>query len=87
MKILADLAKLIGMLLAVFLLIPLLLTVLAYVGYFYGIILSWLAGGILAGSGFVIDSYHIPNVLAWGFVGIGAVTLFLVMFAGDSDVE
>lgn len=87
MSVVADLFKIIGLILVVIALLPILLTILAYFGYFYGIILSWMAGGVLSGSGFFIDSHEIPKVIAWGFVGFGVFGMLVGMFAGSGEEE
>ena len=70
-----DVAKVvgatIGMVLAVVFLTPLFLAAVAYVGYFYGIIVMWLAGGVLTGV-FGLTEGDIPVVLAWTFV-VGSI--------------
>ena len=70
-----DVAKVVGatvgMVLAVVFLTPLFLAAAAYVGYFYGIIVMWLAGGVLTGV-FGLSEGDIPTVLAWTFV-VGSV--------------
>ena len=70
-----DVAKVvgatIGMVLLVIFLTPLFLAAAAYVGYFYGIIVMWLAGGVLTGV-LGLSEGDIPTVLAWTFV-VGSI--------------
>ena len=61
----------IGAVLAVVFLTPLFLAAAAYVGYFYGIIVMWLAGGVLTGV-LGLTEGDIPVVLAWTFV-VGSI--------------
>lgn len=61
------LGVMIGLGMAVVILTPVLLAVLAYIGYFCGIILMWLAGGVLA-DGLSLSEGGIPALLAWLFV-------------------
>jgi hypothetical protein len=84
MKILVDLAKIIGLLIVIVAMVPVLMTAAAYIGYFYGIILSWLAGGILSGW-FGIESQIIPKVIAW--VSVVAVILNVTGVFGGRDDE
>lgn len=67
MNILADILKIIGLIALIVMLVPLLIVAAAYVGYFYGILVTWMAGGILSGV-FGINSEDIPKVFAWLFV-------------------
>lgn len=67
MSIVVDLLKIIGLVILVIALVPLALAAAGYVGYFFGILLSWMAGGMLADT-FGIDRKLIPNIIAWLFV-------------------
>ncbi|SET42586.1 hypothetical protein SAMN05216389_11128 [Oceanobacillus limi] len=72
MDVLNDIAKIIGMVLLVVFLVPLVLTALAYIGYFFGLIIAFLAGGVLTGVFPITSATTIPYVIAWLFV-IGGV--------------
>ena len=64
------------------LLLPLVLAVAAYVGWFYGIILSWLAGGILADT-FGIERSVIPGIIAWIFVSAMILRTWITAKRGE----
>lgn len=84
MKIVKDMALIVVMVLVVILLVPAALALSAYIGYFFGIILAWLASYVLATSGVTFEL--IPTITAWLFVasaiiGYGGKTVK----AGDDE--
>lgn len=63
--------NILGVIIAVIILLPLVLAASAYIGYFIGILVMWLAGGVLTDL-LGINANDIPAVMAWLFV-IGAI--------------
>lgn len=83
MKFVIDLLKVIGLVIVVLFAVPALLTVIAYVGYFFGIILAWLASYVLVGGGISFET--IPVVIAWLFVAGSIISLGSTAKSGDSE--
>ncbi|HAM79628.1 hypothetical protein [Ornithinibacillus bavariensis] len=67
MNVFIDALKLTGYAMLVVFLVPIIITIAAYVGYFFGLIVSVFAGGILTGV-LPITTGAIPHITAWLFV-------------------
>lgn len=65
-NVLVELLKIIGLVLLIVFLVPLIIAAVAYVGYFFGLIVAFLASGVLSTTG--ITENNIPVVIAWLFV-------------------
>lgn len=63
--------------------VPAVIAVSAYIGYFFGIIVMWLAHGILTDIG--IAERTIPSVMAWLFV-LGSI-ISTINLATRSDEQ
>lgn len=83
MNVLIDAIKIIAMVVAVLLIVPAALAFVAYVGYFFGIVLAYLASYVLVGGGVSFET--IPVIIAWLFVASSIISLGSTAKSGDSE--